>query len=93
MAKFLSDGGNQFAERERQPGNVAAGFDQIQIPSLYQGQHRHFRKYKTIETIITCHGNRSSQCNETGGNIGKVGKDFEGEGGQDERQAPHQDMS
>ena len=50
---------------------------------------RHFRKY---ETIITCHGNRSSQGNETGGNIGKVGKDFEGEGGQDERQAPHQVM-
>ena len=27
VAKFLSDGGNQFAERERQPENVAAGFD------------------------------------------------------------------
>ena len=42
--------------------------------------------------MITCHGNRSTEGGETGGNVGEVGKSFEGKGGEDKRQAPYEDI-
>ena len=45
-----------------------------------------------INYMVTCHGNRSTEGNETGGNVGEVGKGFEGEGGEDKWKAPREDM-
>ena len=44
-----------------------------------------------IICLITCHGNRSSEGNETGGDVGEVGEDFEGEGGEDQGKAPREE--
>ena len=38
--------------------------------------------------LLTCHGNRSSEGDETGGDVGEVGEDVEGEGGEDQGKAP-----
>ena len=45
-----------------------------------------------IKYMLTCHGNRSSEGDETGGDVGEVGEDVEGEGGEDQGKAPHQDI-
>ena len=45
-----------------------------------------------VNCLITCHGNRSSEGDETGGNVGEEGEDFEGEGGEDQGKAPQQDI-
>ena len=44
-----------------------------------------------IKYMVTCHGNRSSEGYKTGSNVDEVGKDFEGEGGEDQWQTPHED--
>ena len=44
-----------------------------------------------IICLLTCHGNRSSEGDETGGDVGEVGEDVEGEGGEDQGKAPHEE--